>query len=102
VADDYFTVEAQKRRLDAIGKLARELAESDCGARDAAAALSVEARCTNKLIDLLIGDDQAAEIRDLRAQVSAMNAHLAGKKGSALRADVAPAPRVARRSESLQ
>jgi hypothetical protein len=101
-AEDRFTIVVQKRRLDEIGKLARKLSQSDCGARDAAAALSVEARCTNKLLDLLLGDDQAAEIRDLRAQVSAMNAHLAGKKGSALRADVAPAPRVARRSESLQ
>jgi hypothetical protein len=101
-AADRFTVDAQKRRLDEIGKLARKLATSDCGARDAAAALSVEARCTNKLLDLLGADQTAAEIADLRAQVAAMNAHLAGKKGSAQRADVAPAPRVARRSESLQ
>lgn len=92
----------QKRQLLAIAELARTLAQSNCGARDAAAALSVEARCRNKLIDLLLGDDQDAEIRDLKAQVSAMNAHLAGKKGSAQRADVAPAPRVARRPESLQ
>jgi hypothetical protein len=102
-AENRFTVDAQKRRLDEVGKLARKIATAEkCGARDAAAALSVEARCTNKLLDLLVGDDQAAEIRDLKAQVSAMVAHLAGKKGSALRADVAPAPRVARRSESLQ
>lgn len=92
----------QKRELLAIAELARTLAKSNCGARDAAAALSVEARCRNKLIDLLHGDDQDAEIRDLKAQVAAMNAHLAGKKGSAQRADVAPAPRAARRAESLQ
>lgn len=99
---EQLSVAQQKRELLAVAKLARELAESDCGARDAAAALSVEARCRNKLIDLLQGDDQEAEIRDLKAQVSAMNAYLAGKKGSAQRADVAPAPRVARRPESLQ
>lgn len=92
----------QKLELLAIAERARELANSDCGARDAAAALSVEARCRNKLIDLLRGDDQDAEIQDLKAQVAAMNAHLAGKKGSAQRASVAPAPRVARRQEPLQ
>lgn len=96
------TVERQKRELLLVAERAKVLADSDCGARDAAAALSVEARCRNKLIDLLQAADQADEIQTLRAEVAAMNARLAGKKGSAQRADVAPAPRVARRPESLQ
>lgn len=89
-------------RLEDVANRARLIAQSECGARDAAAALSVEARCVNKLYDIAIGSKLEAEIADLKAQVAQMNAHLAGKKGSAQRADVAPAPRLARRPESVQ
>lgn len=89
-------------RLEDVANRARDVAKTATGARDAAAALSVEARCVTRLYDIRQGDDQAQEIRDIKAQLAAMNAFLAGKKGSAQRADVAPAPRVARGAGALQ
>lgn len=94
------TVERQKRELLLVAERARVLSQSECGARDAAAALSVEARCRNKLIDLLGADKRGEEIEALRAELAAMNARLAARKGSAQRADVARAPRRAPGAEA--
>lgn len=96
------TAAAIVARLENVADRARDVAATATGARDAAAALSVEARCVTRLHDIRQGDEQGHQIRDLQAQVALMNTHLAGKKGSAQRADVAPAPRLARRAESLQ
>jgi hypothetical protein len=96
------TPRQQVSRLLDIADRAKLVAAKATGARDAASALAVERQSVSKVLDYLERDRGAAEIDDIKAQLAAMNAALAGKRGSAQRADVAPAPRIARRSETLQ
>lgn len=78
------------------------MAKTATGARDAAAALAVEARCTSTIRAAIVARTEAGEIEDLRAELAEIKSRLAGKKGSAQRADVATTPPLARGARTLQ